>query len=135
MPGSVANASASTVFPQLLCSAFSESQEWAVERVDYANGEPEVRSRVTIERRAWELNAKLSTAQQATLKAFFTTAKHGAFYFYDLYRPVSGQPIGSNYDGTGVSTQGRFTVRFDGNYTQQMNEGRYDAGVRLVEVA
>ncbi len=135
MPGSVSNAAATSVMPKVLCSAFRRSQDWAVAQISYRNGEIESRARVTNERRTWELAPMLTAAQLSTLKAFLDGVKHGAFYFYDLYFPVTNQPIGSNYDASGASTTGRFTVRVQGGFQQQMNTGRFSASLILVEVS
>jgi len=46
-----------------------------------------------------------------------------------------GQQIGSNYDPTGINTQGRVTVAFRGNWAQRTGLSRTDiAQIELAEV-
>jgi len=50
--------------------------------------------------------------------------------------PIPGHQIGSNYDATGISTQGRYTVFFRGSWSQSLTLGRTNVpGLTLVEVA
>jgi hypothetical protein len=133
MPGSVANAAPSTVMPQALCREFVVVDEWTVDQNTYRSGEVEVRSRVTNKRRRWRASMLLTAAQLATWKAFFLATLHAAFYYYDPYE-ASGA-IGSNYDGTGSSTTGRFTVCWQGSWKQQMNLGRFSVELELCELA
>lgn len=135
MPGSVANAVVSTVMPALLASQFVRSDSWAVQQVAYANGEIESRSQVTSSLRRWEADLIGDADALADWKDFWEATKHAAFYFYDPFEPVSGQPIGSNFDATGVSTTGRFKVCWEGSWRQQMTLGRFSARMVLREVA
>jgi hypothetical protein len=57
------------------------------------------------------------------------------FYHYDPYEPATGQPIGSNYDATGVSIQGRYIVRFEGDFRQNLVLGRHMVNLELVQLA
>jgi len=57
------------------------------------------------------------------------------FVFYNPEEPASWQPVGSNYDPTGNSTQGRYTVVFRGNWAQTTDLARTNVqGVELVDV-
>ena len=72
--------------------------------------------------RSWKLAKRLTNAQLSTLRTFFFTTTTGglsAFFWYDPFSPLSGHPIGSNYDATGVSVQGRVLVHFQGNWEEQ----------------
>lgn len=51
---------------------------------------------------------------------------HEAFYFYDLYETF---PLFS-YDPTGVALRGRYTVRFEGGWSQAMGLGRGDVEIQ-----
>lgn len=135
MPGSVANAVVSEVMPALLASQFTRSDSWAVQQNRYANGEVESRSQVTSSLRRWEADLIGDAAALADWKDFWEDTKHAAFYFYDPFEPVSGQPIGSNFDATGVATTGRYKVAWEGSWSQQMTLGRFSARMALVEVA
>jgi len=69
----------------------------------------------------------------AELRAFYEARNgpHEAFYFYDPYETF---PLFS-HDPTGEALQGRYTVRFEGGWSQAMGLGRGDAEIQLVEVA
>jgi hypothetical protein len=47
----------------------------------------------------------------------------------------SGQAVGSNFDATGVSTQGRYIVRFNGDWNESIFIPRADCTLDLIEVA
>ena len=53
----------------------------------------------------------------ATLYNFWVAQNGGLtpFAFYNPFEPAAGQPVGSNYDATGSSIQGRYTVVFRGS--------------------
>ena len=80
--------------------------------------------------------AKLLTdTALATLKAFWDGHDGGLipFYFYD---PFAANPVGSNYDPTGSSVTGRYTVVFRGNWSETTGMLRTQTGqIQLVEVA
>lgn len=145
MPSNLAAAVVSptaTVFPSSLSTAYVETQIFAVLSSYYHDG--------TIERgqiidgvnparpaRTWAISQRLTTTQLAALLAFWNTVGGGLrpFYFYDPYLPSPGQKIGSNYDATGVSTQGRVTCVFRGNWGQRTMLGRHVVeNLTLVEV-
>ena len=79
--------------------------------------------------RAWQQSRRLTSADLTNLKNFWEFAVFGgwkSFYFYDPYDPTPGQPIGSNYDATGLSTQGRVAVTFLGDWQHTVALGRCD---------
>lgn len=138
MPGNLAIASvspASTVFPLSLSASYTEVQHFPVLVVQYHDGTIEdslIEDGVNSPRpeRSWRLSKRLTPADHATLLAFWENTVFGGlkpFYFYDPFDPAPGQPIGSNYDPNGISTQGRVTVRFVGNWSQS-------AGLTLVDI-
>ena len=53
------------------------------------------------------------------------------FYFYD---PYETNPKFS-WDPTGAATTGRYTVRFDGEWSQTVGPGRSDVSIELIELA
>jgi hypothetical protein len=89
--------------------------------------------------RQWRLAKRLSPANLATLQTFFeVTVKGGLlpFWMYDPYDVLPGNLIGSNYDPTGVGTQGRYSVFFRGNWKQVLGIGRSNMPeLTLVQVA
>lgn len=135
MPGSVTNASPSSVLPRSLCTGFVENRAWASRVNEYNDGSRQSSALVATSRRAWTLRKRLTAAQVADLWAFWTAHQHTAFYFYNPFEPASGQLPGSNYDQSGASIVGRYTVRFDGEWNQTMTLGRTDCEINLIEVA
>ena len=135
MPGSVNNAAPVGVLPQSLCAAFSEKREWASRVNEYHDGARQSSGMVSTSRRSWSLRKRLKPTVLQALWNFWTGNQHTAFYFYNPKEPASGQPVGSNYDATGVSTQGRYTVRFDGDWNQSTYIPRADCTLELIEVA
>ena len=135
MPGSVSNAVAVGVLPASLCTLFTEKRHWQSRVNEYHDGARQSMAVVSTSRRAWSLRRRLAAAVIATLWTFWTGNQNTAFYFYDPFEPASGQAVGSNYDATGVSTQGRYTVRFNGDWNQSTYIPRADCTLELIEVA
>jgi hypothetical protein len=146
MPGNLTAATVSptaTVFPQSLSTLFTLSANFPLLNTMYHDGtieNSEIKDGVNPPQafRVWTLSKRITTAQLATLRTFWETVEGGLnpFYFYDPYQPLSGHAIGSNYDATGVSSQGRVKVFFRGNWAQQTELGRHVVpNLVLVEVA
>lgn len=137
MPGSVQNAVPATVLPQSLCRAFIHSREYPVLGNEYRNGEAQFSAQATSSRKRWDLAKRLTPPQLAVLRNFYLARKGPleSFYFYDPFEPAAGQPIGSNYDPTGLNTPGRYVVRFDGPWSESVGLGRADVSVTLIELA
>jgi len=130
MPGSVANAAPTTVMPESLCRMFRASREWMSHANFYRGGESQVAYRVATSRKAFEIGKRLTATELATLRTFFTDTGHDCFFFY---YPWETDPLFS-YDEAGTEATGRYTVRFDGEWSQQNGMGRGDVSIRLVEV-
>lgn len=84
-------------------------------------------------RKKWTLTKRLTSAQLHALLDFYD-ARHGTlepFYFYD---PYETNPKFS-YDSTGVALTGRYTVRFNSDWSQSVTPGRSDVEIELIEVA
>lgn len=133
MPGSVANAAPATVLPEGLCSAFEHSREWAVIDNEYQNGESQRSYLSTTSRKKWSLSKWLTPTQLDTLRDFYE-ARDGTkepFYFYDPYETSPK----FTYDATGATTTGRYTVRFNGEWSQSSNLARAEVQIELIELA
>ena len=133
MPGSVQNAAPSTVLPQSLSRAFARSQEFPVIENEYRNGESQRSVPVNNSRKRWRLAKRLHPTPLQALRDFFE-ARSGPtepFYFYD---PYETNPKFS-WDPTGAATTGRYTVRFDGEWSQTVGPGRSDVSIELIELA
>jgi hypothetical protein len=94
-------------------------------------------AKLSASRRRWRQGRRLSPSAMDTLRAFYEARKgpKEPFYVYDPYEPAPGQAIGSNYDWTGASTQGRYAVRFEGEFRQNLVLGRPTADLELFQVA
>lgn len=116
--------------PNSLASAFTQEQTYANLINEYADGQSQRDIQVTNSRRHWKLTKRLKPTQMATLRSFYLTHLHAAFYFYDHQE---SDPIG-NFDETGVDTNGRFAVRFASPWEQSMGPGLGDVALELEEL-
>ena len=84
-------------------------------------------------RKKWTLTKRLTPAQLAALRNFYDARNglHEPFYFYD---PYDTNPKFS-YDPTGVAVTGRYTVRFNSDWSQSVTPGRSDVQIELIELA
>jgi hypothetical protein len=122
----------STVLPKNLCTSFVESNLYPILTTDYHDGTRQmslIQDGINAPEscRMWKLARRLDNADLTTLRTFFETTVMGGyspFWYYDPYEPATGQPIGSNWDGTGFSTQGRVCVVFRGNWKDVIDLGR-----------
>ena len=133
MPGSVQNAAPLTVLPASLSRAFAHEREYPVVDNEYQNGESQRSVQATNSRKRWRLAKRLAPAQLATLRGFYDARKGATepFYFYD---PYETSPKFS-HDPTGQSTAGRYTVRFNGDWSQSVGLGRIEVDIELIELA
>jgi len=133
MPGSVPNATPSTVLPQSLSRAFVHSREYPVVENEYRNGESQRAALAGNSRKRWRLAKRPTPAQLQSLRDFYEARKgpQEPFYFYD---PYETNPRFS-YDPTGQAVAGRYTVRFDNDWQQSCGPGRSDVEIQLVEIA
>ena len=133
MPGSVQNTMPATVLPQSLCRAFVHTREYPVIDNEYRNGESQRSVEAVTSRKRWRLAKRLTPAQLTALRAFYE-ARSGPiepFYFYD---PYETNPKFS-YDPAGQAVQGRYTVRFNCEWSQSVSPGRAVVEIELLEVA
>jgi len=133
MPSSVQNAAPTTVLPATLSRAFEHTREFLVSVNEYMDGSSQRGLLANTSRKRWRLAKRLMPVKMAELRAFYEarSGPHEAFYFYD---PYESNPRFS-YDPTGATVQGRYTVRFDGGWSQAMGLARGDVEIQLIEVA
>jgi len=132
---SVLNASPTGVLPQTLCTSFEEQSAFLELQSLYHDATVQ-RSRLsTYPRHTFKLARRLNATDLATLLAFYEAHQGGLIPFY-FYNPFDATPPGSNFDATGASTAGRYTVVFHGDWQQSTGLARTDVpGLELVEVA
>ena len=124
--------------PASLSTAFTESREYAQLQNQYRDGTIQRSQLSQTSRRTFRLSKRLSAAVLSALYSFWVSQKGGLtpFAFYNPFEVTAGQQIGSNYDPTGNSTQGRVTVVFRGPWAQATDLARSNVqGLELVEVA
>jgi len=138
MPGNLQQAAPNGVMPLSLCTAFTELREYAQLQNQYHDGAVQRSQLAQTSRRTFRLSKRLSASQLSALFSFWVSQSGGLtpFAFYNPFEVAAGQQIGSNYDSTGNSTQGRVTVVFRGNWAQTTDLGRSNVqGLELIEVA
>jgi len=138
MPGNLQQAAPNGVMPLSLCTAFTELREYAQLQNQYHDGAVQRSQLAQTSRRTFRLSKRLSASQLSALFSFWVSQSGGLtpFAFYNPFEVAANQQIGSNYDSTGNSTQGRVTVVFRGNWAQTTDLGRSNVqGLELIEVA
>lgn len=134
MPGNVAAAAPSGIFPQTLSTAFVEVREFVQLQSQYHDGTVQRSQLAATSRRTFRTAKKLTAALLADLKTFWDAQEGGLIPFL-FYNPFEANPVGSNYDPTGSSTTGRVTVVFRGSWGQSTGLLRSDVPqLELVEV-
>ena len=124
--------------PASLCTAFTELREYAQLQNQYRDGTIQRSQFAQTSRRTFRLSKRLSASVLSALYNFWVSQKGGLtpFAFYNPFEVTSGQQIGSNYDPTGNSTQGRVTVVVRSPWAQATDLARSNVqGLELVEVA
>jgi len=108
------------VMPAHLAIAFNEQIRWeAVVNQDYADGSSDRAPLVTIPRRFFRINTKLRPTQWKALRDWYWSHIGEAFYFY--FGRETQPPY--TIDSTGAATTGRYTVVFDGAYSENFAPG------------
>jgi len=133
MPGSVQNAAPVEVLPQSLCRAFVHMREYPVLDNEYRNGESQRSVQAQTSRKRWRLAKRLTPTDLQTLRSFYKARKGPVepFFFYDPYEAVPK----FSHDPTGVSSAGRYTVRFDCEWSESINLGCVETEIALIQLA
>jgi len=133
MPGSVQNAAPLAVLPASLSRTLVHEREYQVLDNEYRNGESQRSVQAANSCKRWRLAKRLTPVQLAALRDFYDARKGPTepFYFYD---PHETNPKFS-HDPTGQAVAGRYTVRFDGEWSQSVGLGRADVNIELIELA
>lgn len=128
MPGTLLYAAPATVLPASLWSAFALTDAWPTVPNVYPDGSYQARRDGDYPRLAWQLSRRLTYAQWVVLEAFWLARRRGleSFYFY---------PLSVDYDATGVSAAGRYTVRFDGQFPSTYGIARWQSQFALIQLA
>jgi hypothetical protein len=130
MPGNLAPAQPTDVFPRIVASSFTE--ELRLEEISnaYPDGSSERQALALNPRHYFHLTEPLVLAEWQGLWDFYKTHKGKPFY---LYNPRETDPPFS-YDPTGQDPTGRYTVVFDSGWSETTAMPRGQVGISLREV-
>ena len=131
MPGNLNPANPIDVFPVGLAGAFTEQVSYESFVNSYPDGSSDRAVLVINPRRFFKLTRKLTAAQYTALYNFFKAHLIASFFFYNGVETV---PPFTN-DPTGTNTVGRYTVVFDGSWSDAVTLGRSQASFGMREVA
>ena len=133
MPGNVGAAAPATVFPQMTYTALSKTSEWATNVSTFPDGSSQRYSiPATAPRARFRLRAKLGATAMAALRAFHAARKGRKEPFF-LYWPWE-RTVPFTYDDTGTETDGRYTVRFDSDFSETWSLQRGEVELEMVEI-
>ena len=138
MPGNLIQPEPNGVMPLSLCTAFTESREYAQLQNAYHDGTVHRSQLAQTSRRTFRLTKRLSASALTALYNFWVTQNGGAtaFIYYNPFEPVPGYEVGSNYDPAGSEVQGRYTVKFNNTgWSQSSDICRTTVPIELIEVA
>jgi hypothetical protein len=131
LPGNLNPANPIDMLPIGLAGAFTEQVSYESFDNRYPDGSSDRAVLVINPRRFFKLTRKLTAAQYTALFTFYKAHLVAAFFFYNGCETVP--PFTS--DPTGASTTGRYTVVFDGSWSDAVTLGRSQASFGLREVA
>jgi len=132
MPNNLQPAAPTDVLPAGLCSAFQEQLRIEGFYNAYVDGASDRYALQLNPRKFFRMTRRLrATADYQTLWSFYSAHLIQPFYFY--HGPETTPPWTS--DPSGAATPGRYTVVFDGSWSDAINLGRSEASFGLREVA
>lgn len=133
MPGNVENATVLSLMPPDLCNAFAEERVFHVRQSDYADGSGQCLAETIVCRKSFTLTRRLTAEQLAILRDFYF-AQGGATTPFHFYFGPETSPIFS-HGATGQDPTGRYTLRFEGDFSLEIGLGRISTNITLIEIA
>lgn len=134
MPGNVAySATPTVVMPFSVSQSFVRRRAYqGLINTEYCDASADRSALVTNSRKSWTLAKNLTPAAMQTLRDFWIDRKGGTlpFYFYDGMETVPKW----SWDPTGASSTGRYIVRFEGGWSDEILLNRANATITLVEI-
>jgi hypothetical protein len=130
MPQNINPANPVTVMPKQLCKSFQEELRLEALLNQYPDGSSDRAALAQNVRHYFRMTQGLNGADWAAMRQFYIEQLGRAFYFYNLRETVP--PF--SYDPTGNNTIGRYTVVFDGQWSDTYNIARTDVALQLREV-
>ncbi len=130
MPQNLNGANPSEVMPKQLCRSFQADLRMESLLNQYPDGASDRAALALNVRHYFHMVQGLSGPDWTAMFQFYRRKQAQAFYFYNLRETV---PMGS-YDPTGTDPIGRYTVVFDGQWSDTYNVARTDVALQLREV-
>ena len=131
MPGNLIPAQPTDVMPARLSRAFHEELHLEADLNQYPDGSSDRNALAQNNRRYFTMQQTLSPDDWQTLRQFFYNHQGRPFYFYNLRETVP--PF--SWDATGQNPIGRYTVAFDGTWSETYNAHRaqYDPESKVMK--
>ena len=120
MPGNLTPANPTVVMPAHLSRAFHEELHLECDLNLYPDGSSDRNALALNNRRYFTMQQSLAPDAWKQLRTFFYNQQGKAFYFYNPRETVP--PFTT--DPTGNNTVGRYTVTFDGQWTETYGKDR-----------
>jgi len=130
MPGNLNPANPIDVIPAGFYTALSEELRIESFVNQYADGSSDRVNLAQNPRHFFRITRRMTSAQYSALWTFFSNHLISPFFFY---LPRETQPPFTP-DPTGAATSGRYTVVWDGNWSDQVQLGRSEVSLGLREV-
>jgi hypothetical protein len=130
MPQNLNPANPVGVMPKQLCKAFQEELRLELLLNQYPDGSSDRNALALNPRHYFRMTQGLNGTDWDNMRQFFMLHQGKAFYFYNLRETVP--PF--SYDPSGADTIGRYTVVFDGQWSDTYNVARTDVALQLREV-
>jgi len=127
MPGNVAPAAPVDTFPTFLYNTFTVELRIEATVNAYPDGSTDRAALAINPRHFFKLAFALTPMQWFTLRNFYAAHQGTPFYFYNLLESLPGPPPGDPV--------GRYTVVFDGPWSEELRVGRSGVSLALREVA
>jgi hypothetical protein len=120
MPGNIIAAAPTDVMPAHLSRAFHEEMHLEADLNMYPDGSSDRNPLAQNNRHYFTMQQNLSPDDWSALRSFYYAHQGRAFYFYNPRETVP--PF--SWDATGQNTVGRYTVAFDGTWSETYGHER-----------
>jgi hypothetical protein len=130
MPQNINPANPIGVMPKQLCKSFQEELRLEALLNQYPDGSSDRNALALNVRHFFRVTQGLNGTDWAAMRQFYLNHQGKSFYFYNLRETVPPW----SYDPSGANTVGRYTVVFDGQWSDTYNIARTDVALQLREV-
>jgi hypothetical protein len=130
MPNNLNPANPQGVMPKQLSKSFQADERLEALINQYPDGTSDRNALALNTRHYFRMTQGLTSTDWVAMRDFYNSHQGKAFYFYNLRETVP--PF--SYDPTGQNPIGRYTVVFDGQWSDTYNVARTDVALQLREV-